>query len=128
MKIKQILLIIFIIYILHYFRIYLEFNYFNWSISAVLPLNFYKDLSKSEQLKKELLKVGGVYSIYHLKDGKQYIGSSFNLYERLNDHLKGVSSNIRLQRSIAKSGITNFIFIIYYFHEDPLVILTDVET
>jgi group I intron endonuclease len=46
----------------------------------------------------------------------------------LNDHLKGVSSNIRLQRSIAKSGITNFIFIIYYFHKDPLVILTDVET
>jgi hypothetical protein len=60
-------------------------------------------------------------SIFHLKDGKR---SSFNLYERLN----GVISNIRLQRSIAKSGITNFIFIIYYFHKDPLVILTDVET
>jgi hypothetical protein len=42
--------------------------------------------------------------------------------------LNGVSSNIILQRSIAKSGITNFIFIIYYFHKDPLVILTDVET
>jgi len=125
MKIKQILLIIFIIYILHYFRIYIEFN---WSISAVLPLKIYKDLSKSEKLKKELLKVGGVYSIFHLKDSKQYIGSSFNLYERLNDHLKGVNSNIRLQRSIAKSGITNFIFIIYYFHKDPLIILTDVET
>jgi hypothetical protein len=52
MKIKQILLIIFIIYILHYFRIYLEFNSFNWSISAVLPIKIYKDLSKSEKLKK----------------------------------------------------------------------------
>lgn len=69
-----------------------------------------------------------MYSIFHLKDGKQYISSSFNLYERLNDHLKEVSSNIRLQSSIAKSGITNIIFIIYYFHKDPLVILTDVET
>lgn len=69
-----------------------------------------------------------MYGIFHLKDGKQYIGSSLNLYDRLNDHLKGVSSNIRLQCSITKSGLNNFIFVIYYFHKDPLVILTDVET
>lgn len=74
------------------------------------------------------MKVGGVYGLFNIKDGKQYIGSSLNLYERLTDHLRGVSSNIRLQRSIAKSGLSNFIFVIYYFHKDPSVILTDVET
>ena len=50
------------------------------------------------------------------------------MYERFTDHIKGVSSNIRLQRSILKHGITSFNFVIYYYHEDPAVILTDVET
>ena len=62
------------------------------------------------------------------KDGKRYIGSSKYIYERFTDHIKGVSSNIRLQRSILKHGITSFNFVIYYYHEDPAVILTDVET
>lgn len=74
------------------------------------------------------MSVGGVYGVFNLTEGKQYIGSSLNLYERLTDHLRGVSSNIRLQRSIAKSGLSNFIFVICYFHTDPSVILTDVET
>ena len=58
------------------------------------------------------MKVGGVYGVLNIKDGKQYIGSSANLYERLTDHIKGVSSNLRLQRSIAKNGISNFRFVI----------------
>ena len=65
---------------------------------------------------------------YNTKDGKQYIGSSKYIYDRFTDHIKGVSSNIRLQRSILKHGITSFNFVIYYYHEDPAVILTDVET
>ena len=32
------------------------------------------------------------------------------------------------KRSILKHGITSFNFVIYYYHEDPAVILTDVET
>ena len=72
--------------------------------------------------------MGGVYGFFNLIDGKQYIGSSFNIYERMTDHIKGVSSNIRLQRSISKNGLDKFHFIIYYYHTDPLVILTDVET
>ena len=47
-------------------------------------------------------------AISHVPDGKQYIGSSLDLYSRLNDHLNGVSSNIRLQRTITKSGLNNF--------------------
>jgi group I intron endonuclease len=44
------------------------------------------------------------------------------------DHIKGVSSNIRLQRSIFKYGLDNFNFVIYYYHTDPAVKLTDIET
>ena len=43
------------------------------------------------------------------------------VYERFTDHIKGVSKNIRLQRSIMKHGITSFNFVIYYYHEDPAV-------
>lgn len=50
------------------------------------------------------------------------------MYRRFKEHIKGVSSNNRLQRSIAKYGLNNFIFVIYYFHDDPAVILTDIET
>jgi group I intron endonuclease len=72
--------------------------------------------------------VGGVYGFFNIIDGKQYIGSSLNLYERMTDHIKGVSSNIRLQRSIYKYGLENFHFVIYYYHKDLAVTLTDVET
>ena len=46
----------------------------------------------------------------------------------MSDHLKGRDSNSRLQRSISKYGIKNFHFVIYYFHSDTAVILTDIET
>lgn len=42
--------------------------------------------------------------------------------------MKGRDSNSRLQRSISKYGIQNFHFVIYYWHQDPAVILTDIET
>ena len=42
--------------------------------------------------------------------------------------MKGRDSNSRLQRSISKYGIHNFHFVIYYWHKDPAVILTDIET
>jgi hypothetical protein len=44
------------------------------------------------------------------------------------DHLKGRDSNSRLQRNINKYGISNFEFVIYYWHTDPYVNLTDIET
>jgi group I intron endonuclease len=97
----------------------------NFSISTIVPLKIYKNLSKAKIFKEDLTKVGGVYGILHISDGKQYIGSSLDLYSRLCDHLKGVSSNIRLQRSIAKYGLNNFIIVIYYLHKDPNIILTD---
>jgi hypothetical protein len=97
-------------------------------VSGLIPLKVYKDLTNPENIKAELRKVGGVYGFINIKDGKQYIGSSKEIYERFTDHIKGVSTNIMLQRSISKHGITSFNFVIYYYHEDPAVILTDMET
>ena len=77
---------------------------------------------------KELKNKAGVYGIINTKSSKQYIGSSLNLYYRLMDHIKGRNSNLRLQRSIRKDGLKFFQIIIYYFHNDPAVLLTDIET
>lgn len=101
------------------------------SIVAPLPLKTYKNLSlfpNIKNLKSDLYKVAGVYAFIHLPDGKQYIGSSLNLYVRLSNHIRGKSSNIWLQRAIASSGLDNFVFVIYYFYTDPNIVLTDIET
>ena len=44
------------------------------------------------------------------------------------DHIKVRDSNLSFQRSIKKYGLNNFKLVIYYFHKDPAVLLTDVET
>ena len=98
---------------------------------SVVPLIIYDNLLNPENLKSNLHKIGGVYGIMNISDPKkikQYIGSSLNLYQRLLDHLKGRYSNSRLQRSIKKYGIENFNIAIYYFHNDPSIKLTDIET
>lgn len=132
MEIIQILFFIEILILIYSLQFILfdfnEFNFYDFAAPTLVPIKIYNNLSKPDKFKKELMKVGGVYGFVNLKDGKQYIGSSLNLYKRLTDHLRGVSSNIILQRSIAKSGLSNFIFVIYYFHKNPSVILTDVET
>lgn len=97
------------------------------SPAFLTPLKTYQNLDKTTNL-KDLDKKGGVYGFVCLKTKKQYIGSSSNMYKRFKEHIKGVSSNNRLQRSIAKYGLSNFIFVRYFFHEDPAVILTDIET
>ena len=102
-----------------------------YSLLGVLPIKVYKDLTRPENFKIELHKLGCVYGLVNISDStniKQYIGSSKDLYQRLSDHLKGRDSNSRLQRSISKYGIEKFHFFIYYMHEDPAVILTDIET
>jgi len=129
MEIENFFFLIYIFILLHYLTLnFNNLNLLHLTVPVLLPLNIYRDLLNPHEFRKELKKVGGVYGLFHLKDGKQYIGSSLNLYDRLTDHLRGVSSNIRLQRSISKSGLSNFVFVIYYYHKDPFVILTDMET
>jgi len=94
----------------------------------IKPLKTYSDLSNTNLLKKDLSKLGGVYGLIHIKSSKQYIGSSSNLYTRIMNHIKGRYSNLRLQRSIKKYELKNFNLIIYYFHTDPTVLLTEIET
>jgi group I intron endonuclease len=99
--------------------------------AGILPLKVYKDIKNPDKFRSELHRIGGVYGLVNVsksKKIKQYIGSSKDLYQRLMDHIKGRESNMRLQRSISKYGIENFHFLIYYWHLDPSVILTDIET
>lgn len=99
---------------------------------VLVPLKIYPNLTKiksGDNHRKELYPKGGVYSfIFESTESKtmQYIGSSLNLYERMQDHLRGRDSPAK--RSINKHGIDKFTFVIYYWHDDPLVILTDIET
>ena len=63
----------------------------------------------------------------------QYIGSAKDLYLRLNEHLNGRKSNVRLQRAIKKHGLDKFEYYVYeYFTYDNFVIndytLMDLET
>jgi hypothetical protein len=44
------------------------------------------------------------------------------------NHIKGRKSNLKLQKSIKKYGLKNFSAVIYYFHKDPAILLTDIET
>jgi len=98
------------------------------NVIPIKPLKTYKDLYNTNLLKKDLSNLGGVYGLIHIKSYKQYIGSSLNLYSRLIDQIKGRYSNLRLQRSIKKYGLNSFNIVIYYFHKDPAVLLTDIET
>lgn len=74
-----------------------KINFWSWnyilccSSPVLLPFKTYINFSNSEEIKADLKKVGGVYEFFNLKNGKQYIGSSSNLYERFTDHVKRVS-------------------------------------
>lgn len=100
-------------------------------VAGIVPLKTYKNLFSPENFRSELHKLGGVYGLINTADSnniKQYIGSSKDLYQRLMDHLKGRDCNSRLQRSIIKYGLSNFVFVIYYWQKDISVTLTDIET
>lgn len=136
---KKTFIIILFILVLFYFIIkknnQIENNFlFNLNqliLAGILPIKIYKNLSSLKNFKSNLHKIGGVYGIMNVSDPnkiKQYIGSSSDLFQRLSDHLKGRDSNSRLQRSIKKYRIENFNIAIYYLHQNPSVILTDIET
>ena len=104
------------------------FSILQFNVLPVKPLITYDDLSNTNLLRKKLKNKAGVYGIINTKTSKQYIGSSLNLYSRLMDHIKGRESNLRLQRSIHKDGLSFFKVVIYFFHNDPAVLLTDIKT
>jgi len=85
----------------------------------------YKNLKLTRELfKKELKNKAGIYQLINMKNGKFYVGSSVNLYNRLGQHcselnnkkqlLKG-KSKICLRSALLKYGPENFSLVILEF-------------
>lgn len=133
MKLLVLFILLFLIYQIYcdklqYDNLFSIFYIQCFNVIPIKPLKTYNDFSDTNLLKKDLGNLGGVYGLIHIESSKQYIGSSLNLYSRLMDHIKGRDSNLRLQRSIKKYGLKSFNIVIYYFHKDPAILLTDIET
>jgi GIY-YIG catalytic domain len=133
LKLLLLLILLFLTYQIYYDKLQYDNLFSIFYIQCfytipIKPLKTYSDLSNTNLLKKDLSNLGGVYGLKNIKSSKQYIGSSSNLYSRIMNHIKGKNSNLRLQRSIKKSGLESFNLIIYYFHTNPTVLLTKIET
>lgn len=95
------------------------------------PVKLYINIHTKDvisQIRSDLYKKSGIYALINSIDGKLYIGSGVNLYRRFSDHLKGRSSNLRLQRAIKVHKIKNFYFVVYAFVENSVPGITDMET
>ena len=76
----------------------------------------YEDLEKARiELKPYIKNREGIYKLVNLKNGKTYIGSSNNLYRRLNDYLnpKGIAKVLTkgesyIIKALLKYGYINF--------------------
>ena len=53
--------------------------------------------------------LSGIYAIIHIPSGRVYIGSSINLARRLAEHLGYGNTNRRLNYSLAKHGLEDFL-------------------
>jgi hypothetical protein len=62
------------------------------------------------QARNHLNGVSGIYSLTNQDTGSIYIGSAVNLWDRLYDHVINHSSNLHLQRAMAKYGLAVFTF------------------
>jgi len=80
-------------------------------------------LKKGRKAAKLALKgLSGIYAIIHIPSGRVYIRSSINLARRLAEHLGYVNTNGRLQNSLAKHGLKNFVFcVVELYSVDPEV-------
>jgi len=76
-------------------------------------------------IKKELEGKSGIYGFFCKTTGKLYIGSSVQLSERFNRHVKGARSNVLLQNAINKYNIHDFIFIVFEYCEPEDLILRE---
>lgn len=95
------------------------------------PIMSFKGLdidSTLEDIARQLRGKSGIYTFICIVDGKQYIGSAQDLYHRMQEHLNGRKSNVRLQRALGKHGIPNFIFVVYEFAPYTIPAILVLET
>jgi group I intron endonuclease len=95
------------------------------------PVKEYFNLNNKNQISKirsDFLNKSGIYGFINNINGKRYIGSGVDLYRRFSDHLRGRSTNIRLQRAIKAHGIDKFSFLVYAFAEYTMPTITNMET
>jgi len=106
-------------YFLYEENIYLDVLLIAFSIPVIfsnsatyLPkVKFFENLHLTENLKaaiQALKGVAGVYAIINTLTGAIYIGSSFNIGDRMRDHIIDNITNEHLQNAIAKYGLENF--------------------
>jgi len=71
-------------------------------------------------ISKSYSKLPGIYQITNEINGKSYIGSTVNLYQRSRQHYSKLKNfkhpNAKLSNAIAKYGITNFSFSVLYYN------------
>nr|YP_009254051.1 hypothetical protein [Hypomyces aurantius]ANC62737.1 hypothetical protein [Hypomyces aurantius] len=80
-------------------------------LSSIPENQVYKSIHQPSILsliKDNLNKLGGIYAIVNINDGRTYIGSSMNLAKRVIEHITHQHSNIYLQNAIKKYGLENF--------------------
>ena len=66
----------------------------------------YLDLAEIQKIvKSELRNKSGIYGFLCKTNNKLYIGSSINLSTRFYSHIKGLNSNVLLQRAINKYNL-----------------------
>lgn len=74
------------------------------------------------------MKIGGVYSIRNLINGKRYVGSAVYLTQRFCDHKKrlrkGRHHSIKMQRAWDKHGEDNFSFDVLEIVQDKTLLVT----
>lgn len=79
-----------------------------------------------QKIKKEFVKKSGIYCIINIINNKQYIGSSKNLYTRLNKHRsllrKNKHCNIKFQNSWNKYLELNFKYYILEYCDESLLL------
>jgi group I intron endonuclease len=79
-----------------------------------------------DRITKELWKKSGIYCIVNTNNQKKYVGSSKNIYQRLQKHRaylrKNMHENRKLQNSWNKHGEDNFqYFILEFCFEEQLL-------
>jgi group I intron endonuclease len=75
-----------------------------------------------EQVTKELQQKSGIYCLINTNNQKKYVGSSKNIYQRLQKHRaylrKNIHENAKLQNSWNKHGESNFQYFILEFCDE----------